>query len=168
MVVGDRQRDGGLAVRLLAELPAILMRHADRMGPVLGKARVVEDPGLDWPVPLDLRQHHVAHLGQHHLVRPHALRHEMQQRLVLRPHTLRRRRRRDRLDTLAFAWKQQARAVVAHRPDAARMPHHACKLVEIVRKTPSAVARSLSVHGRLPLEGSGPIADSQQPVTMSK
>ena len=47
VVVGERQRDHDLAVLLLAELAAILMRHADRMGSALGKASVVDDPGLD-------------------------------------------------------------------------------------------------------------------------
>src|SRR5436190_674478 len=44
VVIGHRQRHCDLAVLLLAELPAILMRHADRMRPMLGKARVVDDP----------------------------------------------------------------------------------------------------------------------------
>jgi hypothetical protein len=32
------------------------------------KAGIVDDPGLDRTVPLDLWQHHFAHLGQHLLV----------------------------------------------------------------------------------------------------
>ena len=70
MVIGQRQRHRDLAVVLLAELAAILPRHPDRVLPLLGKAGVVDDPGLDRPVPLDRRQHHLAHLGQHLLVRP--------------------------------------------------------------------------------------------------
>ncbi len=53
-MIGDRQRHRDLAIVLLAELAAILPRHADRMPALLGKAGVVDDPGLDRPVPLDL------------------------------------------------------------------------------------------------------------------
>ena len=35
-MMGDRQRNGHLAIVLLAELPAILPRHSDRMGSLLG------------------------------------------------------------------------------------------------------------------------------------
>ena len=71
-VVGNRQRHRHLTIGLLAELPAILMLHADRMLALLGESGVVDDPRLDRPVLLDRRQHQLAHLGQHLLVRPAA------------------------------------------------------------------------------------------------
>ena len=122
------------------------MRHADRMGSVFGKGSVVDDPGLNRAVPLDLGQHHLAHLGQHHLVRPRAFRHEMQQRLVLGADTLRRRRCCDRLNALPFAGQKQTRAIVAHRPDPGRMPDHFRKPIEIARETPCAVAPLRFAH----------------------
>ncbi len=48
-VVGQRQRHRHLAIVLLAELAAILPRHADRVPPLLGKAGIVDDPRLDRP-----------------------------------------------------------------------------------------------------------------------
>ena len=116
------------------------MRHADRMGPVLGKARVVDDPGTNSAVPLDLGQHHLPHFAQHSRVRPHALGHEMQQRLVLRADPRRRRRRCDRLHALPIARQKQPRAIVAHRPHTCRMPDHANKPIEIRRETLCAAA----------------------------
>jgi hypothetical protein len=67
------------------------VRHPNRMPSLLGKARVVDDPGLDRSATLDLRQHHLTHLGQHLPVRPSPLAEKMQQRLMLRHRTRRRR-----------------------------------------------------------------------------
>jgi hypothetical protein len=50
-----------LAVVLLAQLTAILPGHPDRMPPLLGKARVIDDPRFDRPAILDRRQHKLAH-----------------------------------------------------------------------------------------------------------
>ena len=72
MMIGQRQRHRHLAIVLLAKLPAILPRHADRMLALLGKAGVVDDPGLDRAMPFHRRQHHLAHLREHLLVRPRA------------------------------------------------------------------------------------------------
>src|ERR1700692_4175874 len=71
---------------------------------LLGKAGVVDDPGLDRTVPLHLGHHHLANLGQHLLVRPLSLTDEMQQRLMLRRRAMRRRDRRHRLHALALIW----------------------------------------------------------------
>jgi hypothetical protein len=46
MIVGDRQRHCDLAVGLLAELPAILMRHPHRVLTLFGEARIIDDAGL--------------------------------------------------------------------------------------------------------------------------
>ncbi len=59
-MVGQRQRHRDLTIILLAELAAILPGHPDRVLPLLGKAGVVDDPGLDRPVSLDRRQHRLA------------------------------------------------------------------------------------------------------------
>jgi hypothetical protein len=63
MMIGDRQRHRHLTIGLLAELPAILMVHADRVGPLLEERRIVDDPGLDRPVTLDRRHHHLPHFA---------------------------------------------------------------------------------------------------------
>ena len=52
MMIGQRQRYCDLAVVLLAKLAAILPRHPNRMLTLLGKASIVDDPGLDRTVPL--------------------------------------------------------------------------------------------------------------------
>ncbi len=59
-----------MAIILLAELAAILPRHADRVLALLGKAGVVDDPRLDRSMALDLRQNQLADLAQDLLVRP--------------------------------------------------------------------------------------------------
>ena len=51
MLVGRRQRDSDLTIVLLAKLTAILPGDADRMNALLGKSRVVDDPGA-YPVAL--------------------------------------------------------------------------------------------------------------------
>jgi hypothetical protein len=58
-VIGDR------AAR---PMPAVLPRHSNRVSPLVGKASIVDNPGLDRPLPLDRGQYHLAHLGQR--VRP--------------------------------------------------------------------------------------------------
>jgi len=68
MVIGKRQRHRYLAIVLLAELATILPRDADRVLSLLGEARIINDPRLDWPVPRDHRQNQFAYLCQHHLV----------------------------------------------------------------------------------------------------
>jgi hypothetical protein len=47
MTVRDRQRNGNLAIILLAELAAILPRHANRVLTLLRKACVINDKGFD-------------------------------------------------------------------------------------------------------------------------
>ena len=113
MVIGQRQRHRHLAVVLLAELAAVLPCHADRVPPLLGEARVVDDPRRDRAVPLHLRQNHLAHLGQDPLVRPATLADKMQQRLMLRRYPRRRRHRRHGFHALAFTRHHQTHAIVA-------------------------------------------------------
>ena len=103
LALGQRERHRHLTIVLLAELATVLTRHPDRVPPLLGKTGIVDDPGLDRPLPLDRRQHYLAHLAQNPLVRPAALTDKMQQRLVLCRRARRRRHRRHRLHALAFA-----------------------------------------------------------------
>src|SRR5260370_41182814 len=63
MMIGDRQCHCYLTIGLFAKLPAILMVHANRVGAVLWKRRVVDNPGLDRSVPLDRRHDHLTHFG---------------------------------------------------------------------------------------------------------
>ena len=143
--VGQRQRHRDLAVVLLAQLAAVLPRHADRMPALLGEARVVDDPGLDRPMPLDRRQNHLPHLRQHPLVRPPPLADKMQQRLMLGRRPLRRRHRRHRLHALALAGHQQPNAIIPQRLGSIGMADHAHKPFDISRK-PAFAARSSKIH----------------------
>src|SRR3954463_4856139 len=61
--IGERERHRHLALVLFAELAAALTRDPDRVPALLGKAGIVDDPGLDGPGALDGGQHQVAHLG---------------------------------------------------------------------------------------------------------
>ena len=83
-MVGNRQRNRDLTVRLLAKLPAILMLYANRMSALLGKTRVFDDPDLNRSMPLDRRQCQLTHLGQNLVIRPVPNADKVQQRLMLR------------------------------------------------------------------------------------
>src|ERR1700726_2538497 len=151
IVIGKRQRYRRLAVRLLAELAAILVRHANRMPPLLGKARVVDDPRLDRAVTLDPWQHHLSHLAQHLRVGPTSLTDKMQQRLMLRRRSLGRRDRRHRLYALALARHDQPRAIIAQRTCSIRVPDHAHKPLDIAREPKFNVLRSVETHPKPPM-----------------
>jgi hypothetical protein len=94
MLVGDRERNRGLAIILLAKLPAILPRHAHRMLALLRKARVIDDPGFNWAVFFEDGSRHFPDLAQNGIIGPGRLAHEMEKRLVLRRNSRRRRNRR--------------------------------------------------------------------------
>ena len=153
VIVDQRQRHGHLAVVLLAELPAVLPRDADRMAALLRKACVVDDPCADGTMPLDARQHHLAHLGEHLLVRPLSLADEMQQRLMLRRRSLRRRHRRHRLHALPLRRQQQTDAVVVQRSHPVGMADHAGKTVDVRFQSLVAVSPRAPPHrARSPVE----------------
>src|SRR6266478_778619 len=78
IMIGKRQCHRNLAIRLLAKLTAVLVRNSYRVLSLLGIARVVDDPGLDRSVTLDLRQHHLTHLAQHNVVGPAPCTNKMQ------------------------------------------------------------------------------------------
>src|SRR5271154_6991701 len=118
---------------------------------LLGKAGVVDDPGLDRTVPLHLGHYHLANLGQHLLVRPLSLTDEMQQRLMLRRRAMRRRDRRHRLHALALARHQQTGTIVPQRALAVLVADHTRKPLDIPRKSRFTVV-SLSVIHLSPCE----------------
>ena len=64
MMIGDGQRNSHLAIGLLAELPLISMRDANRMNAMLWKARVVDHPSLDGFLLCDFRQPDLTNLGE--------------------------------------------------------------------------------------------------------
>jgi hypothetical protein len=100
MIIGKRQRHRNLTIVLFAKLTAILPCYPDQVPPLLRQARVIDDPCRQRPVTLHPRQHHLAYLGQHPRVRPSRLPNKMQQRLMLRSRSFRRRHRRHRLELL--------------------------------------------------------------------
>src|SRR6516162_7257192 len=85
------------------------------MPPLLGEARVIDDPSFNRPVALYRRQHHLADLGQNLLVGPVAFAYKMQQRLMLRRRPFRRCNRRHWLDALSRARHHQPHAIIAKR-----------------------------------------------------
>src|SRR6516164_1090106 len=121
------------------------------MPPLLGKARIIDDPSFDLSVPFNARQHYLTNLGQHLLIRPVALTDKMQQRLMLRCCPLRSRHRRHRLDTLPIARHHQPSAVIAKRFGPSRMSDHACKTINICRKSRRYVSRFCQTHLSLPM-----------------
>src|SRR5712692_3865496 len=146
MMIGNRQRHHYLAIGLLAKLPAILMLHADRVDALLGVRRVIDNPGLDRPMTLDRRHHHLAHLGQHPLVRPRCVGNEMQQLLMLRRDPGRRRYRRHRLYALATLRRQKPHAIISQRHRPIRVPDHARQTLDIPGKPRFTVLRNLATH----------------------
>ena len=145
-MIGHRQRHRHLAIGLLAELPAILMVHADRMGALLGIRRIVDNPDLDRSVTLDRRYHQLAHLGQHAFVRPLSFADEMQELLMLHRNAGRRRHRRHRLDALAAFRRQQSGAIIPQRQSPIRVPDHARQRLHISHKPICSIRRRRDIH----------------------
>src|SRR5271168_3693714 len=149
MMIGDRQRYRDLAIVLLTELAAVLARHPDRMSPLLGKARVIDDPGLDRPAALDRRHDQFAHLGQNRRVRPRCVADKMQQLLVLSRHSRRRRHRRYRFHALALTWHHKPQAIVPQRCCPVRVTNDAHKSLDIGRKPRLTVPCPTEIHPSL-------------------
>src|SRR6266481_5223986 len=162
MLIGNRHRYRDLAVVLLAKLTAILPRNTDRMPALLRQTSIVDNPRFDRAVSLDLRQNHLAHLGQNLLVRPPSLTDKMQQRLVLGGHPRRRRHGGDRFDALALTWQHQPGAIITKRLFSVLVPNHARKPLDIRRKPRFTALKRSAVHPQ-PLSAwceSRPISDS--------
>src|SRR6266540_6505898 len=166
MAIGERKRHRHLAVRLLAKLPAVLVRYTNRVLPLFGNAGVVNDPSLDRSVSRNLRQHHLAYFGQHIIVRPSCLTDKMQQRLMLCRGPTGSRDRRHRLHALALSRHHQASAIVVKRTRPIRVTDYAHKLLNIAGKTQFNVFRSVETHpSPLVSVGFASILDSKMPET---
>src|ERR1019366_6200282 len=122
------------------------MLHAYRMRSLFGESRIVDDPCLNRSVPCHGRQHHLAHLDQHLLIRPVRDADKMQQRLVLRCRPRRSRPGGHRFHTLALARQYQTRAIVAQRANPIRVPEHARKPRYICRKSNFACPFASRIH----------------------
>ena len=114
MLVGRRQRDSDLTIVLLAKLTAILPGDADRMNALLGKSRVVDDPGAYPAALLDSRKNKGSNPPQQVRLRPVGVGDKMVQRLM-RPLDAARLDAlgRYRLDALSLAGKNESRTVGA-------------------------------------------------------
>ena len=140
-----------MAVVLLAKLTAILPGHPDRMPPLLRKARIVDDPGLNGPAALERRQHQLAHLSQHRGIRPRRVANKMKQRLMLRGNLRRGCHRRHRLDALALDRHQQPQAVIMHRLLSIDMPKNGPERLDIGRKSRFTPLTRSNVHSGPPI-----------------
>jgi hypothetical protein len=116
------------------------------MLPLFGESRVVDDPRLDRPTLLHRRQHHLAHLRQHLLIRPGRYTDKMQQRLVLGRRPCRSRLRRHRFHALALARQDQAGTIIAQWASPVRVPDNARKSLYIRRKSCVGVAFAPQIH----------------------
>ena len=91
-----------LAIIRFAQLTAVLPGNAYRMLSLLRKTRVVYDPRHNWAVFLHSWQHILPHLGQHLLVAPGCVGHQVMQRLMHATNIIRGQARSHRFDALAF------------------------------------------------------------------
>ena len=132
--MGERQSNGDLAVVLLAALAAVLTRNPDRMTSLLGETRIIDDPGPDGAVPLNLRQNLGAHHGQQRLIGPVRLGNKVVQGLVSCLDATRLHARGDRLDALALTGQDQARAVGLQGRRSIRVTEHARQTLHISYK----------------------------------
>jgi hypothetical protein len=115
VIVGNRQADRHLAVVLLAELAAVLPRHADRVLALLGHAGVIDDQRSDLASPLDDGQDTGAHRREHRVIGPIGLGHEVMERLVRGLYPPRLHARGHRFDAFALARQQQPRTIRSER-----------------------------------------------------
>ena len=131
VMISDRQRHRHLAIGLLAELPAVLMVHPDRMLALLGNSCIVDDPRLD-RLPSRYRWHHqFLHFAKHPLIRPRRITDEMQEALMLRRNVPRIRHRRHRLHAAPAVCGQKTGAIVTERTRPVGMSDHARHFTDI-------------------------------------
>jgi len=90
----------------------------------------------DWAVLLHGRQHRSPHLGQHLVVVPWGVRHQVMERLVRAANIVWSQTRGHRLDTLALAGQQQPNAVVLQRRVPIGVPRGVCQALNICREAP--------------------------------
>ena len=134
-MIGQRQADCDLTIVPLAELAAILTRHAHRMLALLGKSCVIDNPGFDGAMALDRRQRQLSYLRQYGIVRPGCLADKVQKRLMLFGNPRWRRGRRQRLDALAAVSRKKTHAIIAQRTLAIFVADNARKHLDISYKT---------------------------------
>src|SRR3954469_4289635 len=120
--------------------------HADRVLALLGKAGVVDDPGGDRPVPAKGGQHLLANRGEHGRVTPRGGGDEVLQRLVQAGHAGRVETRRHRLDALALARQQEARAIADHALPAVGVAQHLGQPRQVRLQASLAGLRKRFVH----------------------
>src|SRR3954471_6921605 len=113
--LGQRERDQGLTIRILAQRRGVLRGHPDRELAVLGQGGVIDDQDGVWPTdqPIRLGQQ----FGFERLVVPGADGDEMVQLVVVGG----RQPRGDRLQALALARPHQARHIKRAHAPACRM-----------------------------------------------
>jgi len=88
---------------VFADLTAVLPGDSYRMLPLLGKTCIIHYPRHHRTVFLHAGQHIAPHFGQHLLVVPGRVRHQMMERLVHSPNIVWSQARGHRLDTLALS-----------------------------------------------------------------
>jgi hypothetical protein len=101
-----------------------LSGHADQVAALLGKAGVVENPGLDRSHMLEGGQNVLAHHGEHGRVAPCRLGNQVRERLVGGLNMLPIEPGRHRFDPLARSRQQQAGTVAAQRVAPISMADH--------------------------------------------
>jgi len=115
---------------------------------LLGNTGVVDNPGADWCIFLDLRQHERAHGRKQLAFVPWCLRHEMMQRLVLGADLVGRNACRHRLDALSVTGQQQSGAVRGERSMPIHMTDHFAQMLDILSKTRRHTLRGPQIHRR--------------------
>ena len=150
-MVRDRQRNGNLAIVLLAELAAILPRYSNRMLAFLRKACVIDDKSFDRAVLFEDGKRQLPNLAQNSLIGPARFPHEMQKRLMLRRHPRRSRDRGQRLNALALAAGKKARAVIAKRSHPVAMADNFVQTLYKGCKTQFTLLQSQAIHIRHPV-----------------
>jgi len=121
------------------------------MTPLLGKTRVVDDPGFDRPAALDHRQHELAYLIEHGRIGPRRIADKMKQRLVFGSDLGRCRHRRHRFDALALDRHQQPQAVIMHRLLPIGMAQHRTERLDIAGKARFTLLARTPLHSGPPI-----------------
>src|SRR5258708_416805 len=123
-LLGQRHRDGDLAVVLLTEHAAVLARHSDRVPPFLRNSCVVPYPGRHCAMTLHLLQYVVTRYPQDRLVIPRSIGNEVMQRLMAGPNVPRVDTGGHRLRALSLPRPTGAPPIRTQRLAAGPVPQH--------------------------------------------
>ncbi len=157
MQARHRQRDGNLAVILFANLATVLACDPDRVPALLGKTCIINHPGQDPPMPLDLGQDLGSHERQESLVGPVCLSDEMVERLMGRLNPSGFEPGCHRFDALALARQDQPGAVGLQRRRTISMTQSPRQGLNIGCKAPLArLHTALAIHLSLLFEIESP------------